>query len=132
MLSIAGIGEASAIIGVLQVGLSLAKTLHGYIGDYEDARNDVVSLATQIEATLNQVKALNDLVTINKATKLLDDSGQQQADSCVTEADKIVKKIIKLLTEAGVPETPEQVIKPEDIDVCRFTRAYWPLWYSPP
>jgi len=127
----AGIGEASAIIGVLQAGFSLATTLHGYVGDYKDARDDIISLATDIEATLYQVQALNDLVKSNKAAKSLDDNGLKQADNCVTESDKLVKKIIKLLAKAGVPESPSQVIKPEDINVSRFTRAYWPLWYKP-
>lgn len=127
----AAIGEISAIVGVLQAGFSLATTLHGYVGDYKDARDDIISLATEIEATLNQVQALNDLVKTNKAAKSLDDSGLKQADNCVTESDKLVKKIIKLLTKAGVPESPTQVVKPEDINVSRFTRAYWPIWYKP-
>ena len=127
----AAIGEISAIVGVLQAGFSLATTLHSYVGDYKDARDDIISLAAEIEATLNQVQALNDLVTTNKAAKSLDDSGLKQADACVTESDRLVKKIIKLLAKAGVSESPNRVVKLEDINVSRFTRAYWPIWYKP-
>lgn len=127
----AAIGEISAIVGVLQAGFSLATTLHSYVGDYKDARDDIISLAAEIEATLNQVQALDDLVKTNKAAKSLDNSGSKQADACVTESDKLVKKIIKLLAKAGVAESPNRVVKLEDINVSRFTRAYWPIWYKP-
>lgn len=48
----AGIGEASAIIGVIQVGFSFATALNTYVSDVSEAGDDISSLISDIEATL--------------------------------------------------------------------------------
>jgi hypothetical protein len=118
----AGIGEASAIIGVLQVGFSLAVTLQGYVGDYKDAREDIISLATDIEATLTQIERLTELLKTNKQAKILDDNGVKLAEICRDDSNRIVEKLVKLLTKTGVKD---QNIKPTDIKI--FSRASWLL-----
>lgn len=118
----AGIGEASAIIGVLQVGFSLAVTLQGYVGDYKDAREDIIGLATDIEATLIQVERLTELLKTNKQAKILDDNGVKLAEICRDDSNRIVEKLVKLLTKTGVKD---QNIKTTDIKI--FSRASWLL-----
>jgi hypothetical protein len=53
----AAIGEASAVIGVVQIGFSLARTLNTYIGDYKDSRDSIIGLAAELDATIIQVKS---------------------------------------------------------------------------
>lgn len=122
----AAIGEASAIIGVVQVGFSLARTLNTYIGDYKDSRDSIIGLAAELDATIIQVKELGSLV---KTSKVASDGSKKLAEKCVKDSDRLIKKLVELLTKAHQPEDPNAIvnIKPEDINVSRLTRAYWPL-----
>jgi hypothetical protein len=122
----AGIGEASAIIGVVQVGFSLARTLNTYIGDFKDSRESIIGLAAELDATIIQVKELNSLVISSKAAS---DGSKKLAEKCVKDSDRLIKKLVELLTKAHQPEDLNAIIniKPEDINVSKLTRAYWPL-----
>lgn len=121
-----GIGEASAVIGVVQVGFSLARTLNTYIGDYKDSRDSIISLAAELDATIIQVKELNSLVASNKSAS---DGSKKLAEKCTKDSDRLVKKLVELLTKARLPEDPDAIvnISPGDIIPSRLTRAYWPF-----
>lgn len=123
----AGVGEASAVISVLQLGFNLATTLNTYIGDYQDAKDDISRLATEVDATLLQVEELNKLLEENKKTKGLSDYGVILAEKCRTDSEKVVKKLLKLLTKSGASLPTSNVIGPKDIDISKFSRATWPL-----
>lgn len=125
----AGIGEASAVIGVVQVGFSLAKTLNTYIGDYRDSRESIISLASELDATIIQVKELNALVASNKTSADVGEGSLKLAEKCVKDSDRLVKRLVELLTKARLPEDPKAIvnIKPEDIIVSKLTKAYWPF-----
>lgn len=124
----AGIGEAGAILGTIQLGLSLAKTLYACVGDYRSARDDIISLATDIEATLTQAQELDDLVASNETSKLLNERGLKLAEKCRNDSKAMVQKLLKLLTKTGVPEREAQAIAINDIDASRFRRAAWVLF----
>ena len=121
-----GIGEASAIIGVVQVGFSLARTLNTYIGDYRDSRDSIVSLASELDATIIQVKELNALVASSNAAS---DGSKRLAEKCIKDSDRLVKRLVELLTKARLPEDPDAIvnISPGDIIPSRLTKAYWPF-----
>jgi hypothetical protein len=121
-----GIGEASAVIGVVQVGFSLARTLNTYIGDYRDSRDSIVSLASELDATIIQVKELNSLVASSNAAS---DGSKRLAEKCIKDSDRLVKRIVVLLTKARLPEDPDAIvnISPGDIIPSRLTKAYWPF-----
>jgi hypothetical protein len=122
----AGIGEASAIIGVVQVGFSLARTLNTYIGDFKDSRESIIGLAAELDATIIQVKELSSLVVTSKAAS---EGSKKLAEKCVKDSERLIKKLVELLTKAHQPEDLNAIIniKPEDINVSKLTRAYWPL-----
>ena len=121
-----GIGEASAVIGVVQVGFSLARTLNSYIGDYRDSRDSIVSLASELDATIIQVKELNSLVGNSKTAS---EGSKKLAEKCIKDSDRLVKRLVELLTKARLPEDPEAIISisPGDIIPSRLTKAYWPF-----
>lgn len=127
MHTMAGIGEASAIVGTATVGLSLAKTLYACASEYRNARDDIISLATDVEVTIIQAQELAQLVSTNDTSKLLNDRGLKLAKQSCTDCNLIVPKLLKLLGKAGVPESQTQTIRPEDIDVSKFHRAAWIL-----
>jgi len=124
----AGIGEASAVIAVVQVGFSLARTLGTYIGDYKDSRDSIIGLAGQLETTILHVRELNTLVRSSEAAGYVSADSRKVAENAVTNSKRLIKKLVKLLTKADLPDNPDAIIgiKPEDIDIRTLTRLYWP------
>jgi hypothetical protein len=125
----AGIGEASAVIGVVQVGFSLARTLSTYIGDYKDSRDSIISLAVQLETTILHVRELNTLVRSSEAAGSVSEDSRKVAENAVTNSKRLIEKLVKLLTKADLPDDPDAIIniKPGDINVHTLTKIYWPL-----
>lgn len=121
----AGVGEASAIIGTIHIGFSLARTLIAVVGDYKSAREDINIVATEIDATLKQAAELDTLVSNNTRTRRLNDNGLQLAEKCKVDLTRIVEKLIGELTKAKIPKDQTYTIQPEDIEVGKFTRTAW-------
>lgn len=126
------VGGASAVLAVLQVGFSLARTLSTYIGDYKDARESIISLAGELDTTITQINELNALVENTESAAQLNENSRKLAKQCVDDSDRLIKRLVHLLTKAQLPEDPGQIviIKPEDISVDRLTKVYWP-WVKP-
>lgn len=124
----AGVGEASAVLSTIQIGFSLAKTLYACVGDYRSAREEIISLATDVEATLTQAQELDQLVASNESHRLLNERGLRLAEKCNNDFRAMVQKLLKLLTKAGVPERQMQAISLNDIDVSKFRRAAWVVY----
>ncbi|KAJ9194605.1 hypothetical protein DTO164E3_7272 [Paecilomyces variotii] len=129
----AGIGEASAVIGVAQVGLSLASALNTYISDVSNARDDILSLIGDIEATSRQLADLQQLITRNETTKAWNENGLRNAQKCVTDCEKTIAKLRKLLRKSSISNSdsePVGEVNRDDIDITKFQQAMWP-WYKP-
>jgi hypothetical protein len=125
----AGIGEASAIIGVVQIGFSLARTLSTYVGDYKDSRDSIIGLAVQLETTILHVKELNTLIRSKEAAGSVSEDSRKVAENAVTNSKRLIEKLVKLLTKADLPDNPDAIvnIKPGDINVRTLTKFTWPL-----
>ncbi|KAM0721374.1 hypothetical protein Q7P37_002298 [Cladosporium fusiforme] len=119
------VGEVSAVLGLVEAGFSLAKAIRTAVQDYQDAKNDIGSLADDIETTLALVSNLDTLIRDNDITPTFDQNGIQIARKCVKSAGRIVEDLLKLLTLAGVPRDPHSKIKSEDIKVSCFERLGW-------
>ncbi|KAJ9233457.1 hypothetical protein DTO271D3_4620 [Paecilomyces variotii] len=129
----AGIGEASAVIGVAQVGLSLASALNTYISDVSNARDDILSLIGDIEATSRQLADLQQLITRNETTKAWNENGLRNAQKCVTDCEKTIAKLRKLLRKSSISNSdsePVGEVNRDEIDITKFRQAMWP-WYKP-
>lgn len=124
----AGIGEASAVAATIQIGVSLTKTLVAVVSDYRSAREDINNIATEVNATLKQAEELDHIVADNVRTKRLNHRGLQLALKCKTDSERIVQKLIKLLTKAEVPGHELYTFKVEDIEVSKFRSAAWHFW----
>lgn len=123
----AGTVEASAILSTIEIGFSLAKTLYASVGEYKNARDDITRLATDVEATLTQAQELEALLasTSTSAAQVLNKRGLKLERKCTTDSQRIVLRLLKLLTKAGVSERQAHNITPDDIDVSKFRRAAW-------
>lgn len=123
----AGIGEASAVLGVAQIGLSLAITLNTYISDIGDAKDDILSLIGDIEATSRQLGDLELLIQKNEVTHAWNENGLRNAQKCITDCEKIIAKLRSLLKKSKTSKLSGEV-KREEIDIGKLQQALWPLY----
>ena len=122
----AGIGEASAIATFVPIGFSLATSLTTYIGDVKDAPDEIASLAVEIDATLRLVEELEVLLTSNKATGGWNDNGVAFAIKCRRDSERVISKLLKLLTKSKSSVAGTGAVSHKDIDISLFNRVLWP------
>ena len=128
----AGIGEASAIIGVVELGFSLAKALNNYVSNVSAAPEDVSSLGSEIEATLSHLRGLKTLIEKNEETEAWDEDGLALAKRSITDCDQIVKKLRRLVSKASWrnfesdEEFDTRSLETSEIDLTLFQKALWP------
>lgn len=123
----AGIGEAATIIALVETGFSLARALNTYVSDVGEARDDILELASDIDATFRMLRDLDLKIKENEATKVWSEDGLANAKKCIDDADRTIKKMRKLLKKATASgKSPE--VKREEIDVKKFERALWPVY----
>ena len=120
------LGAGSAVVGVLQVGLSLAKAIRKTVKDYKDAADDLTSLAQDIEKTLFLVSQLKRLIVDNEKTGTFSDGGVAELNRCLKSTEQIFDSLVALLTKTGVSHAPGTEIKSEDLIISRSSRMKWP------
>ncbi|KAL8826011.1 MAG: hypothetical protein Q9191_004064 [Dirinaria sp. TL-2023a] len=112
----AGISEESAIVSVIQVGFSLATALNNYISDLFDARDDISSSVSDIEATFGQLCDLGTLIERNETTKAWSEDGLPNASKCVIDCEKIMIELRKLLKKSTASAASNEINR-DDIDI---------------
>ena len=120
----AGIGEASAILGVAQIGLQLAQTLVTVIGDYRDAAININRLRDEIHLTSICLQQLGDLA---QEGRLIAGRGVLEATNLRERCRAVLWEIRMVIKKGDNPLHPEDISK-EDIDVSYFTSWKWALW----
>lgn len=119
------VGTASAVLGILQVGFSLAKAIRETVKDYKDAADDLISLAQEIESTLYLVSQLDRLVVDNKKTGTFNDGGMAELNRCLKSTEQIVSALVELLTKTGVSHPSGTKVNPENLIISRPHRRKW-------
>jgi len=74
----AGIGEASAILAVAQIGISLSNTLITYFGEVQDAPIRIQHIGNEVLITSERLKDIGELVDKNHQTRIFSDEGVSQ------------------------------------------------------
>lgn len=122
----AGIGEASAILGVAQLGLQLASALVTIIGDYRDAATNINRLRDEVHLTSISLQQLGVLAADNR---LLPGRGVLEATNLRERCRAVIWEIRTVIRPRG-QEQPLGVdeVKGEEIDVSYFTAWKWALW----
>ena len=120
----AGIGEASAILGVAQIGLQLAQTLVTVIGDYRDAATNINRLRDEIHLTSISLQQLGDLAQGNR---LIPGRGVLEATNLRERCRGVIWEIRTVIKKGDNPLHPQEITK-DDIDVSYFTAWKWALW----
>ena len=122
----AGIGEASAILSVAQIGISLSKTLITYIEDVKDAPSHIQSIGNEILTTSERLKDIGELVNQNSQTKVFSEEGINSAARSSTECQQIIKDVKNVLCKGGWQEYPKESDK-DELDTSLFSSLRWPF-----
>jgi hypothetical protein len=126
--AMAGIGEASAVIGVVQFGFSLANQLKNYYDDFHEAGEDITNLANVLTSVCSNVQELQCLLDKDVTENGFTEHGRLDAQTCCLQAQKLADKLWKLVSKTNKGEFPKgRVVTVEDIEFSRF-RFHWPLW----
>ncbi|KAI7349804.1 hypothetical protein KC354_g13068 [Hortaea werneckii] len=120
-----GVEEASAILAFVQVGFSLAKTFTTLVGEYQEAPDELATLANAIVDTLAHIETVKSLLEENETTHGWNANGIDLATSCLDEAERLVKRIVTLLRKSGADIPPNDRIGAEDITISVMRRVAW-------
>ena len=123
-MALAGIGDASAIIAVADLGLKLAQTLVTIIGDFRDAAININRLRDEIRLTSICLQQLGDLA---KQNKLITGRGVLEATNLRERTRAVIWEIRTVIKKGDDPLQPED-ISSNEIDVTYFAAWKWALW----
>ena len=122
----AGIGEASAILSVAQIGVSLSKTLFKYIEEVKGAPSHIQSVGNEILTTSERLKDIGELVDQNPQTKAFSEEGISSAVRSSTECHQIIKEVKTVLYKGGWQDYPTESDK-DELDTSLFSKLRWPF-----
>lgn len=124
----AGIGEASAIISVVQFGFSLATQLKNYYDDFHEAGEDIANLANSLKSVCSNAQELQELIDKDAYEHGFTNHGRLDAQTCCVQTQKLADKLWKMVCKPNKSEFPKgRMIVKDDIEFNKF-RINWPLW----
>ena len=115
-----GIGEASAIIAVAQLGINLSRNLIAYVGEVKDAQIRIRSIGNDIANTSSALNQIGDLVEQNPRTNQFNQEGVSSAERCSKECSVIIKAVRNELDKIGWQDG-------SSTNTSFLTSLYWPF-----
>ena len=122
----AGIGEASAIIAIAQIGVKVSKTIFEYASEAKDAPNEISRIGRDLCTTSERLEEIGKLIDRNPATQLFNAGGIASAVRCSNDCKEIVDQVTGLLAKSGWTADPETLEK-KDLDIGLIESLRWPL-----
>ncbi|KAI4264430.1 MAG: hypothetical protein L6R42_000455 [Xanthoria sp. 1 TBL-2021] len=122
----AGIGEASAILAVAHIGISLSNTLIAYVSEVQDAPFRIQRIGNEVLTTSERLKDIGELVETNGKTQTLSNEGVQSAIRCSADCENILNQLQGVLKKGGWQQRSETQEK-EEIDTSLFSSLRWPF-----
>ncbi|KAK5712511.1 hypothetical protein LTR17_017958 [Elasticomyces elasticus] len=122
----AEVGAVASIIGIITFGFSLATQITTYIGDYQDASEDITNLAGEVTTTFRHIEQLQALVDSNATTKTFSDSGLLEAEACKVKARQLADRLWNLVRKSNATFPPDGALSADQLDITIFSRALWP------
>ena len=121
-----GIGEASAILTVAQLGITLSFSLYSFIGEVQDAPHRIRSIANEVATTSERLKDIGELVDKNPETPIFNEEGVHSAVRCSEECHKIIDEVKSVLQKGGWQQKSGALEK-DEIDTSLFSTLRWPF-----
>ncbi|KAK4913314.1 hypothetical protein LTR49_018387 [Elasticomyces elasticus] len=122
----AEVGAVASIIGIITFGFSLATQITTYIGDFEDASEDIKSLAGEVSSTFRHIEQLQALVDSHATTKAFSDSGLLEAEACKVKARQLADRLWKLVKKSNATFPPDGELSADQLNITIFSKALWP------
>ena len=122
----AGIGEASAILSVAQIGISLSKTLITYIEEVKDAPSHIRRIGNEILTTSERLKDIGELVERNPRTKVFREEAINSAVRCSSECQEIIRDVKSVLLKGGWKAYSKDSEK-DEVDPSLLSTFRWPF-----
>lgn len=122
----AGIGEASAIIAVAQIGITLSKTIFEFATEIRDAPKAICRIGRDICTTSERLEEVGRLIEKNNTTQLFSETGIASAVRCSKDCKDIIADVSKVLAKGGwVPGSA--ALDKKDLDISLFETLRWPF-----
>lgn len=122
----AGIGEASAILTVAQLGISLSNSLITYIEEVKGASLRIQRIGNEILTTSERLKDIGELISQNSHTKVFSEEGVNSAVRCSTECQQIIQDVRIVLFKTGWQDRSIDSGK-DEVDSSLFSSLRWPF-----
>ena len=122
----AGIGEASAIIAVAQIGIQTSKTIFEFVGEVKDAPIEIRRIGRDICTTSERLEEIGKLIDKNSTSQLVSKGGIASAVRCSSDCDEIITQVSRLLAKGGWVSGPAALEK-RDLDITLFEALRWPF-----
>ena len=122
----AGIGEASAIIAVAQVGIKLSKTIFEFASEVRDAPKEIRRIGRDICTTSERLEEIGRLIEKNPISHLFSEGGIASAIRCSNDCDEIITEVTILLAKGGWVSGSAALDK-KDLDISLLDALRWPF-----
>ncbi|KAK0251209.1 hypothetical protein LTS09_013718 [Friedmanniomyces endolithicus] len=122
-------GAVASITGIVAFGFTLATVITTYIGDYQDASEDISNLAGEVTTTFRHIEQLQKLIDSNNtstATKAFSDSGLLEAEACKLKARQLADRLWKLVKKSNAVFPADGSLSAEHLEISIFSKAKWP------
>lgn len=122
----AGIGEASAILAVAQLGISLSRSLITYFEEVKGAPAHIRRIGNEILTTSEILKDIGELVNQNSHTKIFTEEGINSAVRCSKESQQIIQEVRVVLFKGGCQDYSRQSDE-DEVEYSLFSTLRWPF-----
>ena len=122
----AGIGEASAIIAIAQVGIKVSKIIFEYAGEVKEAPKEISRIGRDICTTSERLEEIGRLINKNHTSHLFSEGGIASARRCSTDCSEIINQVSGLLAKGGWVSAPANLEK-KDLDISLLGALRWPF-----
>ncbi|KAL8730546.1 MAG: hypothetical protein Q9166_004000 [cf. Caloplaca sp. 2 TL-2023] len=121
-----GIGEASAILTVAQLGIGLSNTLFAYISEARDASSHIERIGNEVLITSERLREIGVLVNANSQTHTFSDEGVRCAVRCSEDCHAILHELKSILFKSGWSDRPDGQER-DAVDLSLFSTIRWPF-----
>lgn len=94
-----GLSGASAVVAIAQFGCNLSQTLNAYVADVRNGRDDITSLANEIDATVTHIEELDKLISENSAMNGWNANALKIAKKCCTDCQQVWNQLRIVFTK---------------------------------
>jgi hypothetical protein len=122
----AGIGEATAIIAVAQIGIQASKTIFEFVGEVKEAPKEIRRIGRDICTTSERLEEIGRLIDNNHTSRFFNQGGIASAVRCSNDCKEIITQVNGVLAKGGWIADAAALEK-KDFDISLLDALRWPF-----